>query len=183
MAQDVSVRVLGLGEAINNLKKIEERLRNNILRRASRAAAQVYLKAVKAQAYGAGRTRRTGMLQRSPGVTVSSKATQIIGRVKMRPVNIAGKTKFAKGVRKARGIAADAARRQTAFYWRFLELGVSKERKTKKGASRGSLSARPWVNPIFNADSGPALEAYRLTVEKGLVEEALKLPKTYRNRR
>lgn len=182
---DNGIRVLGLGESINNLKKLEERLRNNIIRRAARAAANVFLKDVKGQAYGGGRTRRTGLLGKSPGVAVSKKGDRIIGRVRMKPLNIAGKTKMAARVRKARSISVDPdkARRFAAFYWRFLEFGVSKDRKTKSGASRGSVTARPWVNPIFNSHSSPAIEAFRLAIEKGLAEEALKLPKTYRNRR
>lgn len=179
-----SIRVLGLGEAINNLKQLEEKLRNNIIRRASRAAANVYLKDVKAQAYGAGRKMRTGLLGKSPGVAVSKKGDRITGRVKMRPINVAGKTKVAALVRKSRNLSVDPdkARRFAAFYWRFLEKGTP-ERKTKSGAGRGSVSARPWVNPIFNSDSTAALDAYKAAIQAGLNEEALKLPKTYRNRR
>lgn len=176
---DASLRVLGLGELINNLKQLETRLSTNIVRIASRASANVFLKPVKAQAYGPGRERRTGLLQRSLAVTVSKKGDKVVGHVKVRPVNIAGKSKVAKAVRGARRIAVGTGpRTYAAFYWRFLEKGVAHERTTESGAARGRLSARKWVEPVFDAFGNQAIDAYRETVTRRLDDAAKSLPKT-----
>lgn len=176
---DNPVKVLGLSQVMQNLRELSAQMQSNILRTASRAGAKVYLKDVKGQAYSTQRQRRTGLLVASMGTSVTKKGDLILGRVKSRPVNISTRGKVAAAVRRVRKIAVEkgVARNFSAFYWRFLEFGVATERKTSDGANRGSLSARPWVQPIFSGKADAALEAYRATVTRRLEEAARQLPK------
>lgn len=55
--------------------------------------------------------------------------------------------KFRVGVARIWDLKVGPTPRGKAFYGKFQELGVGQTRKTRRGASRGSLIADPWLEP------------------------------------
>jgi HK97 gp10 family phage protein len=173
---ETSTRVLGLPNLLQNLTALQQKLALSILRQSSRAAANIYLQTTRSGTYGAGRVQRTGLLQRSQGVTSRVQGDVITASVKMRSVNVASNTSIAKTFRRVHSITpGKGPSKFIAFYWRFLEFGTP-SRATKAGANRGSISPRPWVAPAFNARADAAIEAYRRNTSDRLDDEARKLP-------
>lgn len=156
------IRVLGLQEARRNLEELSNKLQNSIVRASLRAAGNTYLKATKAATYGAGRQRRTGLLERAQSVATRKRGDVLNAAVRMRDVNVA-----------PRGAERSLMR---PFYWWFLEKGTA-ERRTRSGKSTGSISPRPWVVPAFNVNSDRAIEAFKETLTRRLEEAANQLPK------
>lgn len=54
-----------------------------------------------------------------------------------------------------------------AWYGRFIEIGT-KQRKTKTGASRGQMTAQPFLKPALAARRTEALEKFREVIRRGL---------------
>lgn len=156
------MRTLGLEQARRNLEELSNRLQNTIVRASLRQGANVFLKATRAATYGPGRERRTGLLARSQSVTTNKRGDVLSAVVRMRDVNVAPRGAAKVGMR--------------AFYWWFLEKGTG-ERRTKKGASRGSIAARPWVVPAFEGNADAAIAAFKTTLTQRLEEAANQLPK------
>jgi hypothetical protein len=178
----INVRALGIEQTVKNLQTLSTRLQSNIVRQATRAALNVIAKPIKAQTYGPGRQRITGLLQRSQTVSVSTKAGVVTASLRMRDVSVGGKTKATR-----------------AFYWSFLEqstpprythsgktamtLGFSggraSWRKRRQGVSgyRGFITPRPWVVPAFDSLSGAALDTFQDVLRTRVDEESANLPK------
>lgn len=168
------LRVLGIQQAVKNLREMQFAITKRVTRQAVRAATLEISRAVKQGAYGPSRKKITGLLQRSIGMVVSTKQRdRVVGKVIARPVDITARTKVAQAVRGARKFKASATE-TTAFYWRFLEKGTG-PRTTQGGANRGSLSARPWVVPTFNSRVSAALDVFTSVFNAKTDEEARKL--------
>lgn len=176
MANDISIEVKGLSQALANLNEISKRIRNNVTRKATREATKIIAAAIKSQTYKAPIDRRTGLLERSQGMSVTIKGDVITGKVKMRRVNVGNTSAFAKSFR------AKATRKRaikqvySAFYWRFLEKGT-KARVTKKGADRGRVPVQPFVLPAFGSSYSSALSAFQRVFTSETVAAARSLPK------
>lgn len=177
----IYIRPLGIAQTVQNLQQLSKRLQNNIMRQAIRAATNVIAKPIKGGTYGAGRQKITGLLQRSQTVSVSMKGDQIDGRVRMRDVDVAGNSKVARLVRHHRSFrSGKTPKAMRAYYWWFLEKGTQ-PRRTSGGASRGSVTARPWVVPTFDAYDNAALDAFSQVLSKRVDEESANLPKGVRS--
>jgi HK97 gp10 family phage protein len=169
------VRVLGIAQAVKNLQAMSVAIHKRVTRKAVRAATLIFNRAVKAGAYGTGRQKRTGLLMRSLGMVVSTKQRGlVVGKIIARPVDITARTKVAQAVRASRKFKANNATETAAFYWRFLEKGTG-PRTTQGGASRGALSARPWVVPAFDANVSSALDRFASIFRDEVEAEARKL--------
>jgi hypothetical protein len=103
-------------------------------------------------------------------IAVSKKHDVIVGKVVERPVDLASGGRVARMVRGTTS-AKDSA---SAYYWRFLEKGTA-ERHTTSGASRGSISARPWVVPAFDDSADDALDKFAAVLNAETEAEARKL--------
>jgi HK97 gp10 family phage protein len=170
------IRVLGVSQAVKNLQTLSTRLQSNIVRQATRAAVNTIASAVKAKTYGAGRQKQTGLLLRSQRVSVSKQQDEITGRLRMKKIDVSGKSRLARAVRKRRGIDPKGkGTQQAAFYWLFLEKGT-KERTTRGGAKRGAVPASPWVNPTFDERADSAIEAFRKVLSERVTQECAQLP-------
>src|SRR5687767_3888859 len=101
---DPGMRVLGLDQAKRNLQALSDKLQNSIVRASLRAAGNTYLKATKAATYGAGRTRRTGLMERAQSVATSKRGDTLSAKVRMREVSVASNSGFAQAVRARHGI-------------------------------------------------------------------------------
>ena len=170
----VEVRVLGIAQAVKNLREMADAIQKRVTRKAVRAATRVIMRQVKTTTYGGGRTKRTGLLVRSISMAMSSKRDVIKGKVVARPVNVTGKSKVAQHVRRARKAKLGNATEMAAFYWRFLEKGTG-PRATKGGANRGHVRALPWVVPAFDAKSGEALDVFTKIFNRETEDEARKI--------
>jgi HK97 gp10 family phage protein len=166
-----TVEVKGLSELLANLQTMERAIAFKLLRRGLRAAGKVYAQEVKSKAYGAGRQRQSGALGAGYRVTIVTSGDKMMARLRTAKANVIPQV---KGPRLRSAMPKPRAR--TPFWWRFLEFGVPQERRTKKGASRGVLSARPWVEPAFESKANEAIEAFRQVLERGIAREAAQLP-------
>lgn len=175
MAKNPGIRVLGISQAVANLRTMADALQVRVTRKAVRAATTVILKQIKATTYNAPRDRRTGLLGRSLGLTISTrKAGWVVGKIIMRPVDVTGKSRVAQHVRRLKKAKLGNATEMAAYYWRFLEKGT-KKRSTKGGANRGSVPAMPWVVPAFDAKSTEALDVFSKVFNRETEAEAKKL--------
>lgn len=169
------IRVLGIAQAVKNLQNMKFAITKRVTRKAVRAASLLILQAVKGGAYGPGRQKQTGLLQRSIGLVISTKQRGlVVGKIIARPVDITARTKVAQAVRASRKFKANNATETAAFYWRFLEKGTG-SRVTSRGAHRGTLTARPWVVPAFNATTSSALDRFASIFNAETEAEARKL--------
>jgi len=169
------IRVLGIAQAVKNLQEMKLAIQKRVTRKAVRAATLIFNRAVKSTAYSPARQKRTGLLQRSLGMTISTKQRgRVVGKIIARTVDITARTKVAQAVRASRKFKSNNATETAAFYWRFLEKGTG-PRTTQGGASRGSLTARPWVVPAFNANVSSALDRFASIFNAEVEAEARKL--------
>lgn len=169
-------RVLGVKQAVDNLRAMSFAIAQRVTRKAVRASTRVIATQVKATTYTGNRHKRTGLLGRSLSMTVSAKKSgEITGKIIARPVDVTGKTKVAQHVRRAKKAKLGNATEMPAFYWKFLEKGTDR-RTTSGGANRGRVSARPWVVPAFDAKSGEALDTFATIFNRETEDEARKLP-------
>lgn len=171
----IEVKVLGIEQTVRNLESLSKSLQTTVVRQALRAAMKVIATRIKADTYGPGRQRITGLLSRSQGVSTYKDGDDIKAKLRMRDVDVSGPSKLARLVRGQRHLS-DRTRKYRAFYWWFLEHGTG-ERHTAKGANRGAVSARPWVVPDFESTSNAALDAFNAMLARRVDEESAKLPK------
>jgi HK97 gp10 family phage protein len=171
MVKGVSVKVVGLAQAVDNLKTLEVKLQNKVIRAAIRRGLSVALREVKQTVYTRVQ-RRTGLLPRSMGVRL-----QRIN--KKRPfINAIITAKEVRGGRTQRltGQVGDDDRKYAAFYWRFIEFGTA-ERRTKRGAHRGVMPATPFAGPAARARFSSIVDTTKEQLYLELDKEIAKLSK------
>lgn len=167
----VSIKIQGLEQARENLKTLDEKLQNKVIRAAIRRGLTVALREVKQTVYTRVQ-RRTGLLGRSMGIRL-----QRIN--KKRPfINAIITAKEVRGGRTQRqtGQIGDDDRKYAAFYWRFIEFGTA-ERRTKRGAIRGIMPATPFAGPAAQARFSSIVETTKVQLYLELDKEIAKLPK------
>jgi len=173
---NAGMRVVGIAKAVKNLKDMGDAIEKRVARKAVRAATKIIAAAVKGTTYGGPRHKITGLLQRSQGISVSSKGNIITGKIIMRPVDVSGNTKVARLVRHHRKAKANNVTEMAAFYWRFLEKGTNR-RTTASGANRGAVPAMPWVVPAFDATDNAAVDQFAKVFNAETEREAAQLTK------
>jgi HK97 gp10 family phage protein len=178
------VQVRGLDEVRQNLSLVPIKLQRQLLRRALRAGAQVFVRDIKANA-----PRRTGALIRN----VYAKAARdkrgfadryIIG-VRHGKARLTPTTFVAGGKVRVRGLTAYDRRGEDPYYYRFQELGftavgrrrqASRQEDRARASGRGSygrkVPGKRFITNAANNRAKDALEAFRDTIRAGL-EQAL----------
>ena len=137
----------------------------------------MFLKEIKATTYGAGRTRRTGLLLAAQGMSAKVTSNEISVWVSMHGTDVAAAGTSGGRPRLQAFMPSNQKARHTPFYWWFLERGT-KERVTKTThASRGFVSSRKWVEPAFDAKGDEAIAAFADTVARELEKACATLPK------
>lgn len=178
----ITVKTKGFKEALDNLEKLPEIIAAKIVKNAAREGGTVLLKAVRESIYG-GLQKRSGLLAAglSVNVGVNRGKVRVTAYIKEREIKTAGPTKSSAIARSAawrarKRTSARIAPKFGAYYWRFLELGVS-ERRTSSGANRGALPATGNVQGAFKTSAGSAIEAFRRVLIADTETEVTKLSK------
>jgi hypothetical protein len=175
-----TIQIFGTQQTIANLKTLDDALQNKIIRLGALAAGRVFLQQIQATTYGAGRTRRTGLLLAAQGMSAKVTSGEVSVWVSMHGTDVAGGGEapgFSGGRPRLQAfMPSNTKARHTPFYWWFLERGT-KERVTKTThARRGFVSSRQWVEPAFDAKGDSAIAAFADTVARELEKACANLP-------
>src|SRR5580765_4089587 len=165
------VRVLGLEQAKKNLATLSDKLQRKIIRQAVNVALGVIAKKIKSTTYTGKRQRRTGLLLMSQGLTSRQKKDEVLGRVRMRDINVAAGTKGSKFFGPVNPHAGKKNPKQRAFYWWMLEKGTKTRTTKRTRANRGAVPASPWVIPAFDATHNQAIDAFERKLSERLADE------------
>jgi hypothetical protein len=178
----VRTRVEGLKATMTNLQTMSTKLQASIPKAAARSATTVLKKAVASNIYK-GISMITGLMQRGLGVHVrfSTSGDKVSAYVVENKIKTTGKSKASKAalknaIRRTK-VGKAVAKKYGAFYWRFLEFGVS-HRATKEGANRGALPATGNVRQSFSSASALAIDTFRTVLKARTDKELSSLPRT-----
>jgi HK97 gp10 family phage protein len=152
MAFKIKGEIRGLADLIRKLDVLKPALAKKYLRKAMRTATSIANKAAKTNV--ATGPDATGQTKRSLGTKVKVyPSVVVVGVVEPR----AGFTAVRPG-----GQTHDP--RKTAH---LLERGT-KLRRTKAGANRGAMPARPFLLPAFTANEGRIVQVFEAVIDEAL---------------
>lgn len=170
----VTIKVEGLQQLGRNLQQFSKEIKEKVLRKAARVAANEVRDTAKSIVVAKGLVK-TGKMRDAIASRHLSKASRVpgkefyaVGVFKIRNSAKTGKpyayanTRLNRSKRRVgKAYAVDAPE----FYWKFVELGTVKMR------------AKPFLVPAFNAKKAGSPETMRKELEDGMVKATRKLAK------
>jgi hypothetical protein len=124
--------------------------------------------------------RQTGLIKSGFGVRTGKLKNNVLVSFGVQQPQAAinmGSIAFKSVARRPRATGKLPPSQWVAFYWRFLELGTN-NRTNQRGANRGAISSRSWLQPSFNTAVPSALEGF-VKLQRKMVEEVCdRMPKT-----
>lgn len=176
MARATVFRVFGVEQALKNFQTLEDALQKRITRLAVLASARVFLQEVRSTTYGAGRTRRTGLLLAAQGISARIAGNEVTAWVSMHKADVTTGGTVGGRPRLREFMPSNVKARHTPFYWWFLERGTAQRITKTTHARRGFVSRRQWVEPAFDAKGQEAIAEFADTVARELDKACASLP-------
>lgn len=168
MSFTIRGRIEGLEQTIQRLDGLKKSVRNRILKKATRQAARVVLKAAKAKC-----PAETGWLKKSLGIKVgvSRRKGRVYGLIGPRTTEVKDKK---TGQRKltsfGKRIMASGTKRRPAHYAHLVEFGHV-IRRAEGGPEFGRVAAKPFLRPAWDTSRDAAFQAFARAVNEELRKE------------